>query len=162
VVDGTYGFSASVPGLAKFLRSGKKIVVWHGSDDSLLSMKDTIRTWQPVAQAAGDAARENSRLYVASGVNHCGRGPGADTFDLLAPIIAWVETGVDPGTPTALKLDSTDTVQFSRPLCQDLAYPKYKRSGDVNRASNYFCSTPNAGEQRVGPQSGATRHEKAR
>ena len=61
LIDGTYGFDASVSGLAHFLESGKKIVVWQGSDDTLLSLKDTIRTWEPVAKAAGDAARRNSR-----------------------------------------------------------------------------------------------------
>jgi feruloyl esterase len=142
VLDGTYGFSATVPGLVKFLKSDKKIVVWHGSDDTLLSMKDTIRTWQPVAEAAGDAARKNSRLYIAPGVNHCGRGSGADTFDLLTPTVAWVETGVELGTPTASKVDSTGTVQFTRPLCQYPRYPKYKGSGDVNSASNFSCNAP--------------------
>ena len=80
--------------------------MWQGSDDALLSLKDTIRTWQPVAQAAGDAALKNSRIYVAYGVNHCGGGPGADTFDLLTPTVSWVEKGIDPGTRIASKLDS--------------------------------------------------------
>jgi hypothetical protein len=140
VIDGTYGFSASTNGLANFLKAGKKVVVWHGSDDSLLSHKDTIRTWQPVAQQAGDAA-SNSRLYIAAGVSHCGGGPGADTFDLLTPTMAWVEQGTDPGSPTASKLSSTGAVQFTRPLCPHPSYPKYKGSGDVNSASSYECST---------------------
>ncbi|MGY0195999.1 tannase/feruloyl esterase family alpha/beta hydrolase [Leptothrix sp. BB-4] len=139
-VTGGYGFSASTGGLASFLMAGKKIVIWHGSDDSLLSHRETIRTWQPVADAAG-AAAQNARLYIASGVNHCGGGDGADTFDLLTPTMAWVEHGTDPGTPTASKLGSDGTVQFTRPLCQHPAYPKYKGSGDLRSAASYACST---------------------
>lgn len=140
VIDGYYGFSASVGGLADYLKAGKKIVIWHGSDDALLSHKDTIRTWEPVASSAGAAASANSRLYVAAGVNHCGGGPGADTFDLLTPTMAWVEKGTDPGTPTATKVNPSGATLFSRPLCQYPSYPKYNGTGDINSASSYQCS----------------------
>lgn len=140
VIDGYYGFSASVDGLASYLKAGKKIVIWHGSDDSLLSHKDTIRTWEPVVTSAGAAAAANSRLYVAAGVSHCGGGPGADTFDLLTPTMDWVEKGTDPGTPTATKVNSSGATLFSRPLCQYPSFPKYKGSGDINDGANYQCS----------------------
>ena len=140
VIDGYYGFSASVSGLADYLKAGKKIVIWHGSDDGLLSHKDTIRTWEPVTSSAGAAASANSRLYVAAGVGHCSGGPGADTFDLLTPTMAWVEKGTDPGTPTATKVNSSGATLFSRPLCQYPAYPKYKGNGDLNDGANYQCS----------------------
>src|SRR6266446_6387369 len=139
VIDGEYGFDASVSGLADFLKAGKKIMVWHGSDDALLSHKDTIRTWQPVVAQAADEAASNSKLYIASGVNHCGGGPGADTFDLLTPMMAWVEKGIDPGTIVASKVDASGATQFTRPLCQYPAYPKYNGTGDINSASNNQC-----------------------
>jgi Tannase and feruloyl esterase len=138
-VTNGYGFSASTGGLANFLMAGKKIVLWHGSDDALLSHRETIRTWQPVAQAAG-AASQNSRLYIASGVNHCGGGAGADTFDLLTPTMAWVEQGTDPGTPTARKLGPDGEVQFTRPMCIYPSYPKYRGSGDPTLAASFTCS----------------------
>jgi feruloyl esterase len=147
ITDGKYGFSAGVEGLAKFLKSGKKIIIWQGSDDSLLSIKDTIRTWQPVSAAAGEAAGKNSRMYVASGVNHCGGGAGADVFDLLSPLVAWVEKGADPGTPIATKFDAAGIAKFTRPLCQFPAYPQYLGSGDVNSAKSYVCSLPRRREE---------------
>jgi feruloyl esterase len=45
VIDDRNGFNASAAGLAQFMQTGKKVIVWHGSDDSLLSHKDTVRTW---------------------------------------------------------------------------------------------------------------------
>ena len=30
-------------------------------------------------------------------MNHCAGGPATDQFDLLAPLVAWVEQGVAPG-----------------------------------------------------------------
>lgn len=140
VIDRTYGFNASVSGLADFVKAGKKIVIWHGSDDALLSHKDTVRTWLPVVAAAPDATASNSRLYIAAGVNHCGGGPGADTFDLLSPTMAWVEKRVDPGMPTATKVNSSGATLFSRPLCLYPTFPRYTGSGDTNSASSYTCS----------------------
>jgi hypothetical protein len=138
-IDGKYGFSASAGGLADFMRNGKKIIVWHGSDDGLLSHKDTLRTWETVKAAAG-AAAANSKVYIAGGVNHCSGGAGADRFDLLKPTMDWVEKGVEPGTITASKVTANVT-QFTRPLCVYPAFPKYNGSGDVNSASSFTCST---------------------
>lgn len=140
VVDGYYGFSASTSDLSNYLKAGRKIVVWQGSDDSLLSHKDTIRTWEPVVTSAGLSGSENSRLYIAAGVAHCSGGPGADSIDLLTPTMAWVEKGVDPGTPIAKKLNASGTTLFSRPLCQHPSYPKYKGTGDINDSTNYQCT----------------------
>jgi Tannase and feruloyl esterase len=138
-IDGKYGFSASSTALANFLKSGKKIVVWHGSDDGLLSHKDTLRTWQTVTTEAGGAAA-NSKVYIAGGVNHCGGGRGADRFDLLKPMMDWVEKGIEPGTITASKVTGGVTT-FTRPLCVHPAFPKYNGTGDVNSASSFTCST---------------------
>jgi hypothetical protein len=138
-IDGKYGFSASATGLADFMRSGKKVIVWQGSDDGLLSHKDTLRTWETVKAAAGSAAA-NSKVYIAGGVNHCSGGAGADRFDLLKPTMDWVEKGVEPGTITASKVTNNVT-QFTRPLCVYPAFPKYNGTGDVNSASSFTCST---------------------
>jgi hypothetical protein len=139
VIDGTYGFSASTAGLAQFLNEGKKVLVWHGSDDALLSHKDTLRTWQEITSAAGTAASNNSKVYIASGVNHCGGGPGADTFDMLTPMMNWVEKGTAPGDIPASKM-SAGVTQFTRPMCEHPKFPKYNGSGNVNDAANYTCA----------------------
>ena len=139
VLDSKYGFSASVAGLAQFLNEGKKIVVWQGSDDALLSHKDTIRTWQEVTSAAGTAGSANSKVYIASGVNHCSGGPGADTFDMLTPMMNWVEKGTTPGDIPASKV-SAGVTQFTRPMCEYPKFPKYNGSGNVNDAANFTCA----------------------
>ncbi|MCY1260006.1 Mono(2-hydroxyethyl) terephthalate hydrolase [compost metagenome] len=144
VLQTQYHFDAERNGLVQFLAAGKKIVIWHGSDDALLSHKDTIRTWQEVANGAGASlTQDNSRMYIAAGVNHCGQGPGADTFDLFTPTMNWVEKGTAPPVPVASKLstDQTKTL-FTRPLCTYPQYPQYKGSGDVNDATNFTCVSP--------------------
>lgn len=137
VVEGKYGFSASAAGLSQFLNAGKKILVWQGSEDGLLSHMDTIRTWQEVTAAAGTAAN-NSKVYIASGVNHCQGGSGADTFDMLTPMMNWVEKGTAPSDITASKV-SAGVTQFTRPMCEYPKFPKYNGSGNVNDAANFTC-----------------------
>jgi len=142
VIDNTYQFSASATGLAQFMNAGKKVMIWHGSDDALLSHKDTIRTWRQVTDVAGaTVAQANSRLYIASGVNHCGGGPGADRFDMLTPMIAWVENARAPEALVAEKVNATaGATLFARPMCVHPQYPKYRGTGDVNSADSYSCS----------------------
>lgn len=141
VLEGRYQFSASVGGLAQYLREGRKLLLWHGADDPIISHRDMIRTWADVVGAAGaQAARANSRLYIAPGVAHCGGGEGADSADLLQAMMQWVEAGKAPGTLLAAKRDAaTGTVRFTRPLCEYPRWPRYDGKGDINSAGSYSC-----------------------
>jgi len=141
VLEGRYQFSASVSGLAQYLRSGRKLLLWHGAEDPIISHRDLIRTWADVMGAAGAATvGTNARLYIAPGVAHCGGGVGADRADLLAAMIQWVEVGKAPGTLVASKRDAASgAVRFTRPLCEYPRWPRYNGQGDVNSASSFAC-----------------------
>ena len=114
-------FRAYTVPLARYLRSGKKMIVWHGTEDTLMSHFDTIRSYESMADAAGRHAG-NARLYTPPGVNHCGGGPGTDGFDMIGALTKWVEKGRAPDRLSATKVDSAGNVLFTRPLCE---YPKY-------------------------------------
>lgn len=141
VLEGTYDFSADTKPLAKYLKSGKKMIVWHGTDDTLGSHYDTIRTYEMMANAAGPGAR-NARLYTPAGVGHCGGGPGADTFDMITVITDWVENGNAPGKLLAFKTDRSGQLLFTRPLCEYPKYPRYVGIGDPDDAANFRCILP--------------------
>ncbi|MEY4762435.1 MAG: hypothetical protein RLZZ200_2291 [Pseudomonadota bacterium] len=143
VLDQRYQFSASVPDLVQYLRRGGRVMVWHGSDDALLSHRDTIRSFETLSAAAGPAlAERGTRLYIAPGVGHCSGGPGADEIDLLTPLMDWVEKGHAPGTLTAVKREEAGgKPRFTRPLCRHPAWPRYRGQGDVNDAANFACVT---------------------
>ena len=141
VLDKQYQFSPSLPDLVQYLKRGGRIMVWHGSDDALLSHKDMIRSFGQLSEAAGPALMERgTRVYIAPGVGHCAGGPGADDIDLLTPLMEWVEAGKAPGTLTATKREQPGgAVRFTRPLCRYPAYPRYTGKGDVNLAANFAC-----------------------
>lgn len=141
VLEGRYQFGASVTGLAQYLRDGRKLLLWHGADDPIISHRDLIRTWADVVGAAGSqVARANSRLYIAPGVAHCGGGEGADSADLLQAMMQWVEAGKAPGTLLASKREAgAGKVRFTRPLCEYPRWARYDGKGDVNSASSFSC-----------------------
>ncbi|MBV9891490.1 MAG: tannase/feruloyl esterase family alpha/beta hydrolase, partial [Rhizobacter sp.] len=49
----------------------------------------------------GGGASSFARLYLVAGMNHCRGGPAADQFDLLSPLVDWVELGNQPGAVVA-------------------------------------------------------------
>jgi feruloyl esterase len=68
--------------------------------------------------------------------------PGADRFDALTALEAWVENGVAPERIVASKEDADGAVEWTRPLC---AYPEVARwdgEGDPNREASWACVAP--------------------
>ena len=144
VLEGAYDCSADTKALVKYLNEDKRMIVVHGTDDTLLSHYDTARTFYEVTDAAGGRGKHNAKLYAAAGVGHCYGGPGADTFDVITPMAEWVEKGRAPGTLEAFKLNEDGSVKFARPLCEYPRYPRYKGHGDPDEAKNFICAMPEA------------------
>ncbi|MEM5298902.1 tannase/feruloyl esterase family alpha/beta hydrolase [Burkholderia sp. JPY481] len=133
------------------LRSrGAKLIVYHGTSDPVFSSNDTTDWYQRLSTASGGDASNFARLFTVAGMNHCSGGPTADQFDMLTPMVAWVEQGQAPNRVIATARDTSNAIPNAevpaswgagrtRPLC---AYPKVARytSGDVNSASSFTCS----------------------
>jgi feruloyl esterase len=128
---------------------GAKLMVYHGTSDPVFSSNDTTDWYQRLATANGGDASNFARLYTIAGMNHCSGGPSTDQFDMLTPLIAWVEQGKAPDSVIATARDASNLVPNAdvpaawgagrtRPLC---AYPKVARyqGGDVNAASSFVC-----------------------
>ena len=143
VLEGAYACSGETEALATYLDEDGKMIVVHGTDDTLLSHYDTARTFNEVMDAAGGKGRQNAKLYMAPGVGHCYDGPGADMFDMITAISGWVEEGRAPQTLIASKIDpGTGAVLFTRPLCEYPSFPYYLGHGDPNDAINFSCKRP--------------------
>jgi Tannase and feruloyl esterase len=141
VIEHTYDFSANTTALARYLRSGRKIIVWHGTEDTLVSHFDTINSYERMTSQAGRDS-ENARLYALPGVQHCGGGPGASQFNLIAALTDWVEDGHAPHTLVASRTDAAGNLLFTRPVCEFPRYPRYDGEGDPNDASSFHCVNP--------------------
>ncbi len=142
--------------LKAFKARGGKLILYHGWNDPAISAVNTVNYYQSVRSKMGAKDADSFvRLYMVPGMQHCGDGPGTDSFgqdgklifddpqhSVDAALEQWVEKGVAPGTIIASKYAGQDKQhpKMTRPLC---AYPqtaKYKGSGDTNDAGNFVCA----------------------
>jgi len=127
--------------LSGFSGHGGKLLFFHGVSDPWFSALDTAAYYDRMAAANGGPATvlNWSRLYLVPGMGHCGGGAATlDRFDLLSPLMAWVEQGAEPApVATGRSLPGR-----SRPMCAYPKYPHYKGQGDVEKAENWECRVP--------------------
>jgi feruloyl esterase len=128
------------PNLGQFAASGGKLLMYHGWADPQIPAGSSVEYYERVLDTMGGASkvRENVRLFMVPGMNHCGGGKGTATFDMLAALEQWVEKGSAPAQISAAHVADGKT-ERTRPLC---AYPQvatYKGSGSTDQAANFVC-----------------------
>lgn len=133
--------------LNTYLDRGGKMLFYHGVSDFWFSPFATWDYYQRASKDSGPRFAQSSRFYMNPGVLHCQGGNGYDSFDLLTPLVDWVEKDKAPDVVTAVK-SSAPTEE--RPLCHFPSYPHYT-GGDAKKASSYSCRAPqtNVFEQRL-------------
>jgi hypothetical protein len=159
--------------ISKFINYGHKIIFYHSAGDPGINALNTISYYNGMAQLFGGlhAAQKFSRLYLIPNMGHCSGGPATDQFDMLTPLVNWVENGIPPGPITASGVnftaaeyqglsfitdapDNAPTTR-SRPLCpypQEVRFigsktvmngvPVATNPADLANAANYTCITP--------------------
>ena len=134
--------SATDPDLSRFERSGGKLLLWHGWADQHISPQATLQYYQAMRETmGGDAVDRFAQLYLFPGVAHCSGGLGPDTFDVLTPVMNWVERGTAPQKIVASTVKN-GTVTRARPVFPYPAVARYDGSGSTNDASNFVAFTP--------------------
>jgi hypothetical protein len=133
---------------------GAKLMAYHGTSDPIFSFDDTTAWYTALAAANGGDASNFARFYRVPGMNHCSGGPTVDQFDMLTPLVNWVEKGQAPDSVTAsargagnaggvnTDVPATWAANRTRPLC---AYPnvaRYKGIGSLEDAANFACVAP--------------------
>lgn len=150
--------------ISAFVDRGGKLIFYHGLSDSGPPWPYTVKYFLDVAQrlgetnqgtddqASADSVRQAGdfmKLYLVPNMGHCGGNAATDKFDMLTPMVNWIENGVAPDTVTATGVNFSSTqgtltglpTTRSRPLCP---YPQTLRytgpaGGDISIASNYKC-----------------------
>ncbi len=125
--------------LSSFSGHGGKHIYYHGVSDAWFSAMDTVDYYQRMAAFNGglDTVDQWSRLFLAPGMGHCAGGAQTlDSFDMLTPIVEWVENGVAPDSV----VDTGNSMPgVSRPMCPYPQHPHYTGRGDINDAANFQC-----------------------
>jgi feruloyl esterase len=133
--------------LHPFLDKGGKLILWHGLDDQLPSPWGTVAYYKQVESTTGaPEVHKDVRFFLAPGVMHCGGGPGANSFDMVAALDTWVEHGDAPERIVGVRTrspfgppDKTPLTPMSRPICAYPALPRYVGKGDPNDEHSFVC-----------------------
>lgn len=130
------------PTLEAFRDAGGKLILMHGVADPVFSVVDTAR-YHARLDANNGGEAEFARFYPVPGMNHCVGGPATDAFDLLGPLVDWVETGAAPEAITAsARADNEELPEAlegaSRPLCPAPKVARYQ-GGDPKSAASFAC-----------------------
>jgi poly(3-hydroxybutyrate) depolymerase len=130
---------------------GAKMMLYHGTSDPIFSSDDTTAWYQALRKANNGDASDFARYYPVAGMNHCSGGPATDQFDMLTPLVNWVEKGQAPDAVIAsargagnaaganADIPASWSANRTRPLC---AYPqvaRYNGTGDMESASSFSC-----------------------
>ncbi|WP_200931122.1 tannase/feruloyl esterase family alpha/beta hydrolase [Duganella sp. Leaf61] len=138
--------------LSQLKNRGAKMMVYHGTSDPIFSSNDSAAWYDGLRTANGGDASNFARYYQVPGMNHCSGGPSAEQFDMLTPLVNWVEKGVAPDSVTAsargagnaggvnASVPAAWSPARSRPLCPYPKAAKYKGSGSIEDAANFSCS----------------------
>jgi feruloyl esterase len=130
------------PDLRKFGARGGKLIMYHGWNDQAIAPENSVTYYTSVADTLGrEEVDEFVRLFMVPGMEHCGGGPGPNTFDPVAALEAWVEQGTAPNRITVSRV-TKGKVDRTRPLC---SYPRvavYKGVGTTDDASSFECRIP--------------------
>jgi feruloyl esterase len=142
-------YDATNPDLSAFKRAGGRLILWHGWADQAIPPTGTVAYYQAVQDRMGGLAATQSfaRLFMFPGVYHCGGGTAPNSFDLLTPLLNWVEAGTAPASVVATQFSGTTAVR-TRPV---YAYPlvaRYRGTGSINDATNFAPAQPSQTQDR--------------
>lgn len=133
-------------------RRGGKMLVYHGTADPIFSSDDTLNWYKAVSgRYWGGGADRFVRYFPVPGMNHCSSGPSTDQFDMLTPLVQWVEYGTapdsviasarGPGNPGGVNGDvpADWAADRTRPLCPWPKVARYKVKGSLESADSFSC-----------------------
>jgi feruloyl esterase len=130
---------------------GAKLMIYHGTSDPIFSSDDSVAYYEGLRASNGGDASDFARLYLIPGMNHCSGGPATDQFDMLTPMVNWVEHGQAPesvlasargaSNPAGANADVPPTWSptRTRPLCSYPKVARYLGSGSLDLASSFTC-----------------------
>jgi feruloyl esterase len=124
--------------LKKFVARGGRLIQYHGWADPQIPSGASTGYYEDVTRAMGPKLKDNYRLFMVPGMNHCAGGDGPASFDMVAALEQWVEQKKAPETIPAAHLTNGQPDR-TRILCPYPQVATYKGSGDPNSAANFAC-----------------------
>ena len=124
--------------LSAFRRHGGKLIIWQGWADQAIPTYGTVDYYEDLAQRNGGytSTQNFARMFLFPTVAHCGGGYAASSFDLVYPMVQWVENGTAPSQITAT--DTVNSATVTRPVYPYPEVPQYNGNNEpTNEASSF-------------------------
>ena len=137
--------------LSTLKNRGAKLMIYHGTADPIFSSDDSVAYIDALRAANGGDASNFARLFLIPGMNHCSGGPSTDQFDMLTPLVNWVEKGQAPDSVIASARGASSPggsnadvpaswlPTRARPLCSYPKVARYNGSGSPELATSFTC-----------------------
>jgi feruloyl esterase len=133
-------YAATNPDLHSFQRRGGKLILWHGWSDPHISPMNTIAYYEAVESLMGaDQTGNFVRLYLPPGMYHCGGGAGPSNFDLLVPMMNWVEANKAPDEIQTYQVKKDKELRV-RPMYPYPQVAVYNGFGSKDAASSFHAT----------------------
>jgi Tannase and feruloyl esterase len=124
--------------ISEFSASGGKMISYFGWADPDINPLTIIDYHEKVAVDMGDKIDQFFRVFMVPGMFHCVGGPGFSEFDIMTPLINWVESNTPPES-----VQAATTYQgkypMTRPLCPYPKVARYKGFGDYKKFESFRC-----------------------
>jgi hypothetical protein len=130
-------YDAMDTNLSAFRRHGGKLIIWQGWADQAIPVFGTIDYYDTLASRMGGltSTQQFARMFLFPTVAHCGGGYAASSFDLVYPMVQWVEGGTAPSQITAT--DTVGSTTLTRPVYPYPLVPQYNGSGPTTEATSF-------------------------
>lgn len=129
---------------SSFRTNGKRILMYSGWADALISPLELINFQLKVAAASGGfvETRDFFRLFLVPGMQHCEGGRALDDFDAVDALVRWVENNEVPNTLRARSRWNSAFPGRERDLCPYPEVSTYVGSGSVDDPASFRCTLP--------------------
>jgi feruloyl esterase len=136
-------YDVTDPDLSAFRDGGGKLMLWHGWEDASIPPQGTLSYYQAVQDKMGglEKTQQFARLYMLPGLGHCTGGSALPQFEMLTPLVDWVEKDVAPEEILVEHSDGEETIR-TRPIYPYPIVARYDGSGSEDSASNFRPFTP--------------------
>lgn len=142
-------YDAMSTDLRAFRAHGGKLIIWQGWADQGIPTFGTVDYYDQLTRRMGGPRLTAgfARMFLFPTVYHCAGGYGPASFDLVLPIVNWVENGTAPSEVIASETSSSGAVTLSRPVYPYPLIPRYNGSGPADQASSFHpVTSPDAAQ----------------
>ena len=139
LLDASQSFDASDADLSPFAAHGGKLLLIHGTADTIIPTDSTVMYYNMLRSTMGPSEVDSfARLFLIPGFGH-GMGDFKASVDALGILDAWLSTGaISPDVITEDR--SRKGHGRARPLCAYPAFPEYSGAGSSDDPRNFRCS----------------------